>query len=168
MPGPPRHAKGQPHEDAADGLARVAPLVARWIERLLASHEPPLTVAQLLALEAAEDGIVGGELAKRAAVSPAAVSQLLSGLEDAGLVERLRASDDRRRQQLVLTTAGRRALRSVRARLRNGLLPLVNVLRRPEAESLAAALGQLETTFGGTPPPRRPHRPEHPPRPRPH
>src|SRR6266704_2121314 len=99
MPGPPRHAKGQPHEDAADGLARVAPLVARWIERLLASHEPPLTVAQLLALEAAEDGIVGGELAKRAAVSPAAVSQLLSGLEDAGLVERLRASDDRRRQQ---------------------------------------------------------------------
>jgi DNA-binding MarR family transcriptional regulator len=154
----PRRGNRKPHEDAADRLASVAPLVARWIERLLAAHEPPLTVAQLLALEAVEEGIVGAELAERAAVSPAAVSQLLAGLEDAGLVERLRASDDRRRQRLVLTAAGRRTLQSVRVNLRSGLLPLVNVLRRPEAESLAAALGRLATAVGDTPPPRRPPR----------
>ncbi|HLY85498.1 MAG TPA: MarR family transcriptional regulator [Gaiellaceae bacterium] len=142
----------------------MAPHVARWIERLLAAHEPPLTVAQLLALEAAEEGIVGAQLAERAAVSPAAVSQLLTGLEDAGLVARVRASDDRRRQRLVLTVAGRRTLRSVRETLARGLLPLVSVLRRTEAESLAAALAVLAPAVGATPPPRRPPRPSHPPR----
>jgi len=162
MPGP-RH-EPLPHREAADRLARVAPHVARWIERLLAAHEPPLTVAQLLALEAAEEGIVGAQLAERAAVSPAAVSQLLTGLEDAGLVARVRASDDRRRQRLVLTVAGRRTLRSVRETLARGLLPLVSVLRRTEAESLAAALAVLAPAVGATPPPRRPPRPSHPPR----
>src|SRR2546423_1872385 len=100
-----------------------------------------------------------------AAVSPAAVSQLLAGLEHAGLVERLRVSDDRRRQTVVLTPAGRRTLRSVRATLRRGLLPLVNVLRGPEAEALAAALSRLAPAVGATPPPRRPRSPRAP---RPH
>src|SRR5436305_968967 len=145
-----------PHAQAADRLASVVPQLARWIERLLATHEPPLTVAQLLALEGAEEGLAGTELAERAAVSPAAVSQLLAGLEHAGLVERLRVSDDRRRQTVVLTPAGRRTLRSVRATLRRGLLPLVNVLRGPEAEALAAALSRLAPAVGATPPPRPP------------
>src|SRR5581483_3092754 len=86
---------------AADELVRVVPLLGRWIERLLAAHEPPLTVAQLLALDAAEAGATAAELAERAAVSPAAVSQLLAALEDGGLLVRARASDDRRRQTLA-------------------------------------------------------------------
>jgi hypothetical protein len=36
----------------AEALVGVAPLAARWIERLLASGEPPLTLAQYLALRA--------------------------------------------------------------------------------------------------------------------
>jgi DNA-binding MarR family transcriptional regulator len=162
MPRPRREPLAQ--AEAAERLAGVVPHLARWIERLLAAHEPPLTVAQLLALEAAEEEIAAAQLAERAAVSPAAVSQLLTALEDAGLVERLRASEDRRRQRLVLTVSGRRTLRSVREALSKGLLPLVNVLRRPEAESLAAALAVLAPAVGGTPPPRRPPR-SRPPRP---
>ena len=66
---------------------RTAPLVSRWIERLLAGHDPPLTVAQYLALQAIAEGeVVGAELARRAAVSPAAVSQLLATLEESGLL----------------------------------------------------------------------------------
>ncbi len=44
---------------------RTAPLVSRWIERLLAAHDPPLTVAQYLTLQAipgrnpALDGVSG-------------------------------------------------------------------------------------------------------------
>ena len=75
-------AKHRRHPDArqaAEGLARTAPLVSRWIERLLAGHAPPLTVAQFLVLQSVGDGeVVGSELARRAAVSPAAVSQLLA------------------------------------------------------------------------------------------
>ena len=80
----PRHHVGS--RQAAEALVRTAPLVSRWIERLLAAHDPPLTVAQYLALQAIDEGeIVGAELARRAAVSPAAVSQLLAALEQGDL-----------------------------------------------------------------------------------
>jgi len=158
----PRHARGR----AADELVRVVPLVGRWIERLLAAHEPPLTVAQLLALGAAATGTAtGAELARSAAVSPAAVSQLLSALEDAGLLERTRADDDRRRQSLVLTAAGVEALHSARLALREGLGAVLGGLPPSEADALARALERLAAELGGAPPPRRPPRP-HPPRPR--
>src|SRR5919204_3771447 len=123
MPGPRRRSPG--HE-AAEALARTAPLVSRWIERLLAAHEPPLTVAQYLALQAvADEDVVGSELARRAAVSPAAVSQLVAALDAADLLERGRFPDDRRRQPLALTERGRAALRSARAVLRDRLAELL-------------------------------------------
>ena len=63
----------------------VAPLVSRWIERLLSRHDPALTVAQYLALRAIAAGdLTGAELARRTGVTGPAVSQLLTGLADAG------------------------------------------------------------------------------------
>src|SRR6266536_1709283 len=87
MPRPRRHHIGS--RQAAEALVRTAPLVSRWIERLLAAHDPPVTVAQYLALQAIAEGeLVGAELARRAAVSPAAVSQLLAALEHDGFLTR--------------------------------------------------------------------------------
>jgi DNA-binding MarR family transcriptional regulator len=164
---PPRRRPRHAHGRAADELVRVVPLVGRWIERLLAAHEPPLSVAQLLALDAASrGGATAAELARSAAVTPAAVSQLLSGLEDAGLVERTRADDDRRRQTLFLTSAGAETLHSARLALREGLGAVLGGLPPPEADALARALERLAAELGGAPPPRRPPRP-HPPPPRP-
>jgi DNA-binding MarR family transcriptional regulator len=100
---------------AVEPLSRVAPLVSRWVERLLAGHDPSLTLAQHLALHAVTEGeLVGSELARRSAVSPAvvspaAVSQLLANLEDAGLLERARSADDRRRHDLTLSPSGQAA-----------------------------------------------------------
>src|SRR2546426_132250 len=72
MPRPRHHQNGH---QAAEALVRTAPLVSRWIERLLAGHEPPLTVAQYLALQAVGEGeVVGSELARRTAVAPAATA----------------------------------------------------------------------------------------------
>src|SRR6059058_6079634 len=120
----PRHHSGS--RQAAEALVRTAPLVSRWIERLLAAHDPPLTVAQYLALRAIAEGeLVGAELARRAAVSPAAVSQLLSALERGGLLSRARLEDDRRRQPLVLTEGGRSVLRSAEMALQGGLAGLL-------------------------------------------
>jgi hypothetical protein len=63
MPRPRHHRNSR---QAAEALVRTAPLVSRWIERLLAAHEPPLTVAQYLALQAVGEGeVVGSELARR-------------------------------------------------------------------------------------------------------
>jgi DNA-binding MarR family transcriptional regulator len=163
----PPHPRRRASDDAAESLGRVAPLVSRWVERLLAGHEPPLTLAQFLALQAVADGeLVGSELARRTAVSPAAVSQLLASLEDAGLLDRSRAADDRRRQTLALTKAGQGALESARALQRQQLGSLLADLPPLETDALARLLETLEASLTGTPPPARPRRPHRPPPPR--
>src|SRR5271167_192931 len=133
MPAPRR-----PTTDAAEALVSVAPLVSRWIERLLAGHEPSLTVAQFLALRAIDaEGVSGSELARRAGVSGSAVSQLLAGLVDAGLLERHELSEDRRRHTLALSARGERVLATARTLLRERLSSLLAELPRPEADALA-------------------------------
>ncbi len=157
---PPRRSQ----TEAAEALVAVVPLVSRWIERLLAGHEPPLTVPQFLALRAiAAEGVSGSELARRAGVSGPAISQLLAGLVDAGLLDRHELSEDRRRQTLALSARGARALASAQKLLRERLSSLLAGLPRPEADALARALPRVEVMLSGAPPPRRPS----PPRPRP-
>jgi DNA-binding MarR family transcriptional regulator len=153
-----------PPTEAAEALVSVAPLVSRWIERLLAGHEPSLTVAQFLALRAiAAEGVSGSELARRAGVSGPAVSQLVAGLVDADLLARHELAEDRRRHMLVLTADGDRALASARTLLRERLGTLLAGLPRPEADALARALPRVDAALSGAPPPRRPPRPPHPP-----
>lgn len=160
MPRPRHHPAGG---QAAERLARTAPLVSRWIERVLAAHDPPLTVAQYLALQAIADGdVVGAELARRAAVSPAAVSQLLAALGDAGLLSRDRREDDRRRQPLALTEQGRWTLDSAQTALREQLTGLLADMPRAETDALARLLERLEASLRGTPPPPRPRPPKRP------
>jgi DNA-binding MarR family transcriptional regulator len=139
----------------------------RATPRLLAAQRPPLTVSQLLALRAIADGpIAAADLARRAAVSGAAVSQLIGDLERDGLVERAPAPADRRRLELALTVQGRRTLSSVQRRLGTQIGDLLRGLPRPEADALARALAQVESVLAGTPPPRRPP-PPHPKHPSP-
>jgi len=143
--------------EAAGALAAVAPLVSRWIERLLAASEPPLTSSQYLALRAiAGGGASGSDLARRAGVSGPAVSQLLAGLTDAGLVERRADPADRRRQTLALTAAGRRVLAATESALGTELKSLVDPLPAPEAHALARLLTRVEEELAGIAPPRRP------------
>ena len=100
---PPRRSP----EDAIDALIAVAPLVGRWMDRLLAGHTPPVTVTQFLALRAiSHEDVSGSELARRAGVSGAAVSQLLNQLARAELIGRGEQERDRRRQTLTLTAHG--------------------------------------------------------------
>ena len=139
MPRRRHHSDGR---EAAEALVRTAPLVSRWIERLLAAHDPPFTVAQYLAMQAIADGeVVGAELARRATVSPAAISQLLTALEDAGMLTRSRLDDDRRRQPITLTKEGSSALRSAQTVLRERLAGLIAEIppaaARPRRRSLA-------------------------------
>ena len=148
---------------AAAALVSVAPLATRWIERLLAAHDPPLTVPQYLALRAiAREELTASELARRAGVSGPAVTQLLNALADADLVERGPSPDDRRRVSLGLSPTGRDAYRSAEAALGRGVDALLGDLPRPEADALGRLLARVEAILSGAPPPRRPP----PPRPR--
>src|SRR6476469_8465149 len=87
--------------NTAETLAAVAPLVTRWMERVLASADPPLTLGQYLGLRAIAAG-----------VAAPAVSQLVAGFERAGTGERTPAGDDRRRRRLPVTRDGERRLRT--------------------------------------------------------
>jgi DNA-binding MarR family transcriptional regulator len=163
---PPRRSK----LDAAEALVGVAPLVTVWVGRLLAGHEPALTVPQYLALRAIGRGErSASELARRTGVSGPAVSQLLAALVDAGLVERLATAGDRRRHELALTPTGATALQSADRSLRERLAGLIGELPPPEADALARLLTRVESLLSGKPPPRRPPppRPPGPPRPGP-
>jgi DNA-binding MarR family transcriptional regulator len=157
---PPRHP--EPPAGSAGELARVALLASRLVERVLA----PLTVAQYLALHAARDGdLAAAELARATGVSPAAVSQLLATLDNAGLVRRERAAGDRRRQAIALTAGGRRALRAADARVDAPLADLIAELPPPDAAALGRALPPLAALLAGTRPPPRPAPPRPPRRP---
>jgi DNA-binding MarR family transcriptional regulator len=144
----------------------VAPLVSRWMERLLANHRPALTLGQYLALRAIGRETLGAsELARRTGVSGPAVSQLVAGLIDQGWVTRSAAEADRRRHELGLTKRGERMLGSASEMVRSGLEGLIEDLPRPETDALARALPRVESLLSGAAPPRRPPPPP-PPRPR--
>src|SRR5262245_60924936 len=131
--------------EAGAALAAAAPLASRWVERVLASHEPPLTVAQYLALRAIQAApLSGAELARRTGVSGPAVSQLVSGLERAGLVERQQAETDRRTRGLALTAAGTKTLKSAEALVSARLAELLTDLPKPEADALTRLLERVE------------------------
>ncbi|MGH3127261.1 MAG: MarR family winged helix-turn-helix transcriptional regulator, partial [Gaiellaceae bacterium] len=61
-------------------------------------------------------GLSLAELAAEEGISPPAMSGHVDRLERAGLLERERSSDDRRRVGLKLTEDGQRLLRRIRAR----------------------------------------------------
>ncbi len=147
-------------EPGAGALVSVALLIGRWTERLLSGHTPPLTVSQFLALLAIEsEPVSGSELARRAGVSAPAVSQLLTGLTENGLIERSELAADRRRRELRLSARGARALSSVEALLNERFAPLLDELPPHEVDALGRALSQIQATLSGTSPPRRPRPP---------
>jgi DNA-binding MarR family transcriptional regulator len=152
-----------PIREAAGSLVAVAPLLSRWLERLLAGHDPPLSAAQYEALRAVAAGdISAAELARRSGVSGPAVSQLLGGLVATGLLQRGELAGDRRRHALTLSPEGTRVLRSANALLTGQLESLLESLPGPEADALARALPFVEAGLAGTPPPRRPKPPPRP------
>jgi DNA-binding MarR family transcriptional regulator len=162
----PRHTQ----IEAAEALVAVAPLAARWIERLLASHDPALTTPQYLALRGiAREQLSVNELARRAGVTGPAASQLVTALADAGLIDRRTAEHDRRRQEHALTAKGQSALASAEVVLAGQMASLIGNLPRPEIDALVRALPQVEAALSGVAPPRRPSppRPPHPPHDRP-
>jgi len=160
---PPR--PGPKQREAGAALAATAPVAARWVERVLAAHDPPVTVAQYLALRAMSDGpISAAPLARRTGVSGAAVSQLISGLQSKGLVERGGPVDDPRSRGVSLTAEGERTLGSATELVSSRLGELLVDLPKPEADALVRLLERVEAALSGTAPPKRPP-PPRPPKP---
>jgi len=99
--------------------------------------------ATLLWLVKRRPGLSLAELAAEEGISPPALSGHVDRLERAGLLRRVRATDDRRRVGLELTADGEKRLRSVRARRTMWLTTRLRHLEAPELEAIESAIPAL-------------------------
>jgi DNA-binding MarR family transcriptional regulator len=99
--------------------------------------------ATLLWLVKRSPGLSLAELATEEGISPPAMSGHVDRLERAGLLERERSSDDRRRVGLRLTEDGERLMRRVRARRTTWLANRLRTLEAAELDAVQAAVPAL-------------------------
>jgi DNA-binding MarR family transcriptional regulator len=100
--------------------------------------------ATLLWLVKRSPGLSLAELAAEEGISPPALSGHVDRLERAGLIERVRSSEDRRRVGLRLTDEGARLLRRVRARRTTWLTDRLGALEPDELEAIEDAIPALQ------------------------
>ena len=105
--------------------------------------------ATLLWLVKVRPGLSLAELSAEEGISAPAMSGHVDRLEKAGLLERVRSSDDRRRVGLRLTEDGARLLRRVRARRTTWLADRLRSLEPSELEAIESALPALASLVGG-------------------
>jgi DNA-binding MarR family transcriptional regulator len=99
--------------------------------------------ATLLWLVRRSPGLSLAELAAEEGISPPALSGHVDRLERAGLIERVRSSQDRRRVGLALTDEGTRLLRRIRARRTTWLAERWGELDQTQLDAVAAAAPAL-------------------------
>ena len=104
--------------------------------------------ATLLWLVKQSPGLSLAELAAEEGISPPALSGHVDRLERAGLIERVRSSEDRRRVGLRLTEEGARLLKRVRARRTTWLTDRLGALELAELEAIGLAIPALQRLLG--------------------
>lgn len=125
-------------------IIRAAQSHSAEIER---SMGVPSTQVWVL-LELQEHGSLrAGELAARMALKPATLSNMLSRMESAGLVERVRSKEDMRIVMVALTKLGLEKLKNVPEAGRGWLPEALGKLDRPALGRLAAGLDELIATM---------------------
>lgn len=98
-------------------IRRIDKLMSMWIESRLPANE--INLSQWIALKLVRDGAATnpGALARDLGHTTGAVTRLIDGLEQRGLMARDRAGSDRRVVSLAITDAGHKKL--------NALAPMV-------------------------------------------
>ncbi len=120
-------------------LLRLARNLRRETEALgVTSHQ-----VTLLWLVRSRPGLSLRELASEEGISAPSLSGHVDRLEAAGLLRRVRSSDDRRRVGLELTAEGRALLKRVRARRTSWLAERLGNLTDEERDRLERALPAL-------------------------
>jgi DNA-binding MarR family transcriptional regulator len=104
--------------------------------------------ATLLWLVKRSPGLSLAELAAEEGISPPALSGHVDRLERAGLIERVRSTEDRRRVGLRLTDDGARLLRRVRARRTTWLSGRLGTLSPTELDAVGDAIPALRRLLG--------------------
>jgi DNA-binding MarR family transcriptional regulator len=131
------------HEQVASELRPVLLRLARELRKETEQLGITARQATLLWLVKRSPGLSLAELAAEEGISPPALSGHVDRLERAGLLERVRSSEDRRRVGLRLTEEGARVMRNVRARRTTWLAERLRVLDPEELAAVDAAMPAL-------------------------
>lgn len=106
-------------------------------------HELTRSQVEVLFLVAhAEGEVTPGQLAKRLAVTPGAVTQLVAGLSSLGLIEQRTHTRDARRRVLELSPGTRRSVERFELDAARGLAPRFDGLDDDELRQLSDLLGR--------------------------
>jgi len=130
-------------ETVATDLRPVVLRLSRELRRETEQLGVTARQATLLWLVKRSPGLSLAELAAEEGISPPALSGHTDRLERAGLIERVRSTDDRRRVGLRLTDEGERLLRRIRARRTTWLAGRLGSLDASELDAIAEALPAL-------------------------
>ena len=136
------------HEQVASELRPVLLRLARELRKETEQLGITARQATLLWLVKRSPGLSLAELAAEEGISPPALSGNVDRLERAGLIERVRSSEDRRRVGLRLTEEGARLLRNIRARRTTWLAERLRVLEPEELAAIDAAVPALMRLVG--------------------
>ena len=135
----------------AQELLDTVPLVMRIIRAYMRGHRSGLTVPQfrtLCYLEAA-DGSSLSATADYIGLSLPAMSRLVEGLVDKGMLRRRTCTDDRRHMKLSVTPGGEAAIRGARSLAHRQLAEVAARLTRPQRAALVATMQTLRHVFTG-------------------
>lgn len=130
-------------EQLADRLRPLLLRLARELRRETDALGVTARQATLLWLVRNRPGLSLRELAAAEGISGPALSGHVDRLELAGLLRRVRSSEDRRRVGLELTEEGARLLRRIRARRTTWLAERLRRLEPAEADAVERALEPL-------------------------
>jgi DNA-binding MarR family transcriptional regulator len=128
------------HEQVASELRPVLLRLARELRKETEQLGITARQATLLWLVKRSPGLSLAELAAEEGISPPALSGHIDRLERAGLIERVRSTEDRRRVGLRLTDEGARVMRNIRARRTTWLAERLRVLTPQELAAVDAAM----------------------------
>jgi DNA-binding MarR family transcriptional regulator len=135
-------------ELVADELRPVLLRLARELRKETEQLGVTARQATLLWLVKRSPGLSLAELAAEEGISPPALSGNVDRLERAGLLARVRSTEDRRRVGLELTEDGVRLLRRIRARRTTWLAGRLGELGAADLDALAAAAPALRKLLG--------------------
>ena len=135
-------------ELVADELRPVLLRLARELRKETEQLGVTARQATLLWLVKRSPGLSLAELAAEEGISPPALSGYVDRLERAGLVERVRSTEDRRRVGLRLTDEGTKLMRRIRARRTTWLAERLQELEPADLAAIEAAGPALRRLLG--------------------
>lgn len=108
-------------------------------------HSAGMTLPQLLVLEALrdDDTLSAGRLAERVSLTQGTVTSILDRLESRGWIERVRATEDRRRVMVALTQAGRERLQAAPSLMRDEVMQEFARMDDDERQALLDAVERV-------------------------